>query len=310
MIIILIKGKLILIIILIFFRTLDTNTLSKYGNLPANSTAVPINPYISTQNTANPLTNLNLMGLGYLPQDLQVPTSGAFFSNLNLNSAPSNVKSSPNIGTSKLPTTISTIKEKSKANLTDDDKKKKRRRRGTYALNKRNLQCQMCGATETPEWRRGPAGDHTLCNACGLHYAKSLKKQRKEREKDGRKHSIDLLLNANEPSNPNTLNPPVKSDSTSSDGLENKDKLEIKPEQVPKQNEGSEESEESDEDDISSPNSHVTPPSSSKDPPTSSIIEINTNNTIPIINTINTINTNNSELNHSSNPPNEVNAPN
>lgn len=51
----------------------------------------------------------------------------------------------------------------------------------------------MCGVTETPEWRRGPAGDHTLCNACGLHYAKSLKKQRKER--DSRKHSIDMLLN-------------------------------------------------------------------------------------------------------------------
>jgi len=52
----------------------------------------------------------------------------------------------------------------------------------------------MCGVTETPEWRRGPAGDHTLCNACGLHYAKSLKKQRKERE--GRKHSIEMLLNS------------------------------------------------------------------------------------------------------------------
>jgi hypothetical protein len=34
---------------------------------------------------------------------------------------------------------------------------------------------------------------YSLCNACGLHYAKSLKKQRKERE--GRKHSIEMLLN-------------------------------------------------------------------------------------------------------------------
>ena len=67
-----------------------------------------------------------------------------------------------------------------------------RRRRTVYST-RRNLHCHMCGVTETPEWRRGPAGDHTLCNACGLHYAKSLKRQRKER--DARKHSIDMLLN-------------------------------------------------------------------------------------------------------------------
>jgi len=40
----------------------------------------------------------------------------------------------------------------------------------------------MCGATKTPEWRRGPAGDHTLCNACGLQYAKSMKKQKRDKE--------------------------------------------------------------------------------------------------------------------------------
>lgn len=70
---------------------------------------------------------------------------------------------------------------------------RKQRRRRTVYSSRRNLHCHMCGVTETPEWRRGPAGDHTLCNACGLHYAKSLKKQRKER--DSRKHSIDMLLN-------------------------------------------------------------------------------------------------------------------
>ncbi|KAJ3104388.1 hypothetical protein HDU96_008938 [Phlyctochytrium bullatum] len=37
--------------------------------------------------------------------------------------------------------------------------------------------CQSCHATETPEWRRGPHGRRTLCNACGLTYAK-LKKAR------------------------------------------------------------------------------------------------------------------------------------
>ncbi|KAI9478575.1 MAG: hypothetical protein EXX96DRAFT_252383 [Benjaminiella poitrasii] len=32
--------------------------------------------------------------------------------------------------------------------------------------------CHSCNISETPEWRRGPDGARTLCNACGLHYAK------------------------------------------------------------------------------------------------------------------------------------------
>ncbi|KAF8552877.1 hypothetical protein OG21DRAFT_1510962 [Imleria badia] len=37
--------------------------------------------------------------------------------------------------------------------------------------------CRGCNATSTPEWRRGPLGPRTLCNACGLVYAKLLKKR-------------------------------------------------------------------------------------------------------------------------------------
>ncbi len=90
-------------------------------------------------------------------------------------------------------------------------------------MQRRDLHCHVCGVTDTPEWRRGPDGDHTyrapyivcaevlrahahdtyilssiqsrLCNACGLHYAKALKKEKEAREKEGRKHSIDMLLN-------------------------------------------------------------------------------------------------------------------
>lgn len=32
--------------------------------------------------------------------------------------------------------------------------------------------CVECGTQETPEWRRGPQGKKSLCNACGLRYAK------------------------------------------------------------------------------------------------------------------------------------------
>jgi hypothetical protein len=39
--------------------------------------------------------------------------------------------------------------------------------------------CHQCARVESPEWRRGPGGLRSLCNACGLHYAK---KERKKRE--------------------------------------------------------------------------------------------------------------------------------
>ncbi|KAJ3984089.1 hypothetical protein F5890DRAFT_93092 [Lentinula detonsa] len=41
--------------------------------------------------------------------------------------------------------------------------------------------CLGCNATSTPEWRRGPMGPRTLCNACGLVYAKLIKKRDRER---------------------------------------------------------------------------------------------------------------------------------
>ncbi|KAG9093873.1 hypothetical protein FS749_013603 [Ceratobasidium sp. UAMH 11750] len=38
-------------------------------------------------------------------------------------------------------------------------------------------QCHSCKILDTPEWRRGPDGQRTLCNACGLHYAKLVRKR-------------------------------------------------------------------------------------------------------------------------------------
>ncbi|KAJ5244966.1 Zinc finger NHR/GATA-type [Penicillium chrysogenum] len=38
------------------------------------------------------------------------------------------------------------------------------------------VRCHSCNRTETPEWRRGPDGARTLCNACGLHHAKLTRK--------------------------------------------------------------------------------------------------------------------------------------
>lgn len=60
--------------------------------------------------------------------------------------------------------------------LKDEDgsrKPKKRGRQGSREL----IRCHQCGTHETPEWRKGPEGSRTLCNACGLFHAKLVKKK-------------------------------------------------------------------------------------------------------------------------------------
>ena len=35
--------------------------------------------------------------------------------------------------------------------------------------------------SDTPEWRKGPDGTHSLCNACGLRFKRKQKKAERER---------------------------------------------------------------------------------------------------------------------------------
>lgn len=38
----------------------------------------------------------------------------------------------------------------------------------------RRTVCLNCGCHQTPQWRCGPLGPRTLCNACGVRYKKDL----------------------------------------------------------------------------------------------------------------------------------------
>ncbi|KAL4811264.1 hypothetical protein BDV18DRAFT_128997 [Aspergillus unguis] len=42
---------------------------------------------------------------------------------------------------------------------------------------KGEYKCADCGTSDSPEWRKGPDGPKTLCNACGLRWAKLEKKR-------------------------------------------------------------------------------------------------------------------------------------
>ncbi|EFA79429.1 GATA-binding transcription factor [Heterostelium album PN500] len=50
----------------------------------------------------------------------------------------------------------------------------------THKENEDNIQCQRCGTKDTPEWRKGPDGCKSLCNACGLYYAKTKKREQEQ----------------------------------------------------------------------------------------------------------------------------------
>eukprot|EP01088_Endostelium_zonatum_P021314 TRINITY_DN832_c7_g1_i1.p1 TRINITY_DN832_c7_g1~~TRINITY_DN832_c7_g1_i1.p1 ORF type:complete len:426 (-),score=155.37 TRINITY_DN832_c7_g1_i1:109-1386(-) len=64
-----------------------------------------------------------------------------------------------------------------------DKKVPEKRKRGRKPIDKSGFKCVECGRTETPEWRRGPKGKNTLCNACGVAYMKLLKKERQNLER-------------------------------------------------------------------------------------------------------------------------------
>uniref|UniRef100_A0A0A9H763 GATA-type domain-containing protein n=1 Tax=Arundo donax TaxID=35708 RepID=A0A0A9H763_ARUDO len=49
-------------------------------------------------------------------------------------------------------------------------KKKKPSKKAWRPPRNPGQRCLHCGSTSTPQWREGPMGRHTLCNACGVRY--------------------------------------------------------------------------------------------------------------------------------------------
>ncbi|KAG8752543.1 blue light receptor, partial [Ceratobasidium sp. 428] len=56
---------------------------------------------------------------------------------------------------------------------TQPDRPKKRSRQTRPLPSSEPRICTTCSRTDSPEWRRGPYGPKTLCNACGLKWAKA-----------------------------------------------------------------------------------------------------------------------------------------
>ncbi|PRP81400.1 hypothetical protein PROFUN_11021 [Planoprotostelium fungivorum] len=75
-----------------------------------------------------------------------------------------------------IPTTATPSKGQAPT-LLNSERKRTRRARAKASPDARTLSCRACGETKTCEWRRGPDGFKSLCNACGIHYAKIVRKE-------------------------------------------------------------------------------------------------------------------------------------
>jgi len=56
-----------------------------------------------------------------------------------------------------------------------------------------NRCCSQCKATKTPCWRKGPEGDRTLCNACGLKFSAEMRRRHHNHDTRKRKRSREEL---------------------------------------------------------------------------------------------------------------------
>lgn len=60
--------------------------------------------------------------------------------------------------------------EKWAENIEECSNKKKQRWAESWAENIKKRRCRHCKTEKTPQWREGPSGPKTLCNACGVRY--------------------------------------------------------------------------------------------------------------------------------------------
>lgn len=160
----------------------------------------------ATVTIASPLPKINSSSI-VIPKPVHYSLFHSYQQRLSSVSLPEPAQSPPASTTCHIPQTVSSTAVNSvevivteSANITNSDsgnslvsnekaKNSRKRKRGRRSL-KENLICAVCKTTETPEWRRGPNGPATLCNACGIRWANKIKKERNSRLK----HSIESLI--------------------------------------------------------------------------------------------------------------------
>ncbi|KAH7929684.1 hypothetical protein BV22DRAFT_117494 [Leucogyrophana mollusca] len=80
------------------------------------------------------------------------------------------------------PTAQSTSQTNTEDDMSEESAKRKKMRKMHAA---EQYVCVTCGRTDSPEWRKGPQGPKTLCNACGLRWAKQVRTKIEEEQGGG-----------------------------------------------------------------------------------------------------------------------------
>jgi len=154
--------------------------------------------------------------MSYITNESSAPTSpqqGPFPATITISPDSSNTRRTATTPSAKPknppPLHRPRINFKKKKNTSDDEPEiqprvflerdnKKRRQRAKAAPSEEQY-CRLCGETQTCEWRRGPDGYKSLCNACGIHYAKIVKKE-ESAQFSYKPKSVNLNMLLNEPS--------------------------------------------------------------------------------------------------------------
>ncbi|KAF7363821.1 hypothetical protein MSAN_01040000 [Mycena sanguinolenta] len=106
-----------------------------------------------------------------------------------LSQSPKTFAASPADEVSPSPASTGHVDDSGAAKTEDDDDQLKKKKTQKKAAPNEQYVCITCGRTDSPEWRKGPLGPKTLCNACGLRWAKQTKVQKLTEEAATMPHS-------------------------------------------------------------------------------------------------------------------------
>lgn len=138
-------------------------------SIVASQPALPEPP----SSTVNSMYATSMMGPPMVPPtSVDPPTSYYIASNLSTSTL-GDTKGTKDYSADSLHDSESIPTSSSTDDDVGDGAKRKKLKKG---LGAEQYVCITCGRTDSPEWRKGPLGPKTLCNACGLRWAKQVRK--------------------------------------------------------------------------------------------------------------------------------------